>query len=723
MINEIGPRLDKIIQDLRSSRWTTNDRLPSSFQNSDILTHTERLISSASTVIAQGSTIWGGSEIDFSHSSAPTASGPLDKVKKSHIENWRPQVTITEEEGSQTSEQKALIAVSDTVVEERELEVEEIEYSDSDGDDDFDFAQKSFERAERSFLKDEHAEAVSLFRTGLKRADRLAFEKQNRLEYGNIKREMALSLFYQRELEQSEELFRSLLESLAKGTNVDMKSAVVAVHASSGMAQICLCKRVFDEAEDWCRQSRIGWRRTVGKQHPLYIDSLRLTAFLYELKGDLADASTYDIMAKEAQVTVDECPRPPVSLGFSADHVRDMINRYHQANPVLDTSSDPQSKPAVAPKVGTSPVIHVEDIETPRRTPEPVVAPQTPDGYGISSPQLWAIDVDDISHNASFPAAKETNPNAERASMQSNKEALVSAQTSVSHSSFRSCSDSIISSEIPTVFSVHPEVENPKSPTKGWQDSRSRSSLLSAARKGNVPGLEKYLNKGAPIEHKNDKGETALCLAVIGGHSTVISNLLARNAAIETRTNKGCTPLLCAKENLAGSRVGVMRTLLDAGAQIDAQDQNRDTAISHAAGSARPDWVKCLLDYSPSLETRNKSGKTILLRAADFAPIGYAKPIVETVKLLLDGGANVKAIDGQGQTAVLLAIRAIALRTGFDENYWQSYVQLIRLLCARGVDATLKSSKGASPLSCTGQIKNAALKEAVVKVLRHYAAT
>ena len=76
----------------------------------------------------------------------------------------------------------------------------------------------------------------------------------------------------------------------------------LALHASSGMAQMCLCKQFFTEAEDWCKKTRIGLRHVVGKQYQLYITCVRLIAFAYELKGDVANAAAFNDIADEAQL-------------------------------------------------------------------------------------------------------------------------------------------------------------------------------------------------------------------------------------------------------------------------------------------------------------------------------------------------------------------------------------------------------------------------------------
>ncbi|KAM0795422.1 hypothetical protein BDR22DRAFT_590645 [Usnea florida] len=366
-INEIGPKLDGIIQDLKqmkSNQATTNDKLPLVFRNPDILTHTERLISSASTVIGQGSTIWGGSEMGLPHSSE--AGGSVDKAKNSHIEDWIPQLTIMEEEGSQMSESKAFTAPSETIVEENGFDGEEIEYSDSDGDDDHDFAQMCFEQAEEMFRKKEHAKAIKSFHAGLDRATTLSFERQNRLGLGNIKRELALSLLHQGRLSEAEELF----QTLARGNTKDVKGAELAYHASSGLAQVFICKRSYTDAEVWCKNSRTGWRRALAKgagdkRHPLYIDALRLSAFLWELRGDSTQALIYEKRAKKDEILIDEESRATLLKGFTLEQSIELIKDYHKAHPASEEQHDLPPAQDAGLESNPSPKNTTAEIETP----------------------------------------------------------------------------------------------------------------------------------------------------------------------------------------------------------------------------------------------------------------------------------------------------------------------------------------------------------------------
>lgn len=720
-INEIGPKLDGIVQDLKqliSNQATTNDKLPLDFQNPDILTHTERLISSASTVRGQGSTIWGGSEIGLPHSSE--AGGSLDKAKKSHIEDWIPRLTIMEEEGSQTSESKALTAPSETVVEEAGLEGEEIDDSDSDGDDDHDFAQMCFAQAEEMFRKKEHAKAIEYFHAGLDRAKILSLERQNRLDLGNIKRELALSLLHQGSLTEAEDIF----QTLARGNTRCVKGAELAYHASTGLAQVFICKRSYTDAEVWCKNSRTGWRRALAKgagdkRHPLYIDALILSAFLYKLRGDSTQALVYEKRAKKDEDLIDEKSRATLLKGFTLEQSLELIKSYHEAHPASEKQHDPPPTRDARLNSNPSPTNTTEEMETPPIEPKRGCKLESPK----ETPKLFtAVSVTDLGHSPlsdSSITAKDNNPLIKRQSMTSDSRTSSSSQVPSSTLHPVPRTESIFSDESYSIRS-----ESTQSDTKSLsqrffgQDSRARSALLQAARKGDIAAVEKTLKKGVPIESTNDKGETPLCLAVINGHVSTISTLLSHNAQIEARTKNGLTPLLCARENVSTSRTNVMRVLLSAGANLDAKDEKGNTALHQAVSHSRPDWVKLLLSSTPNLEIQNNIGETSLLRAVDFYPSSYAEKVLETVQLLLDAGADTKPTDEKGQTAVLIAIKAIALKTGFEEKYWRVYVDLVDKLCKKGASATKLSVNLTSPLEATKQIKNKSLRDGVRGVLK-----
>lgn len=87
--------------------------------------------------------------------------------------------------------------------------------------------------------------------------------------------------------------------------------------------------------------------------------------------------------------------------------------------------------------------------------------------------------------------------------------------------------------------------------------------------------------------------ETALTLAAQGGYEDLVRLLLERGAYIEHRDNKGYTPLINAAIN--GHRE-VVRLLLDRHAKLEEQsDRTKDTALSLACSGGRYEVAELLL--------------------------------------------------------------------------------------------------------------------------------
>ena len=214
----------------------TDERLPHRFRNPDFLKH-KQLILSASTVLGPRSTVWGGSEMRYPQ---PSVNGqPLDRGQRATIEEWIPHLASMEVELPETSDDYDNSATRDTLIRTHGFNLEGVHSTESDSDDDHGIARMCFERAKRDFPSDWHAKALESFRAGLKRVEKLSLKKKACLEFRTIRLRMGLSLLSLGELDESEQC----LLSLVRAQTTDDKSRILALHASSGLAHIHLCKR------------------------------------------------------------------------------------------------------------------------------------------------------------------------------------------------------------------------------------------------------------------------------------------------------------------------------------------------------------------------------------------------------------------------------------------------------------------------------------------------
>ncbi len=145
-----------------------------------------------------------------------------------------------------------------------------------------------------------------------------------------------------------------------------------------------------------------------------------------------------------------------------------------------------------------------------------------------------------------------------------------------------------------------------------------------AAGKGDLDTLRQLLDRGADpnfasIVNAIDRGHTPLHNACFGDSAAAVRLLIERGAdpnkrfdyhsPVDGRTERELTALM-----FAGS-VEVARALLEAGAEVNAQDSNGVTSLMRAAHRGVPDVVRWLLSQGANSAVRSTSG----LSAMDFA--------------------------------------------------------------------------------------------------------
>lgn len=133
-----------------------------------------------------------------------------------------------------------------------------------------------------------------------------------------------------------------------------------------------------------------------------------------------------------------------------------------------------------------------------------------------------------------------------------------------------------------------------------------------AARRGDVPMLETFIEAGYSLETRDSKGYTALILAAYHGQSAAVDRLLA------------------------------------AGADACAQDQRGNTALMGAIFKGEIQIAKTLLAADCSPDQRNGAGQTAAMYAGLFKR-------VELLDELKAKGADLYAEDPLGNSAVRLA--------------------------------------------------------------------
>lgn len=257
--------------------------------------------------------------------------------------------------------------------------------------------------------------------------------------------------------------------------------------------------------------------------------------------------------------------------------------------------------------------------------------------------------------------------------------------------------------------------------------------LCFAVRNGHIDVTRRLLTGGVDANeamtqanggrYKPVKNTSPLLLAMENGHFELAAVLLEAGAdPNDART--GFTPLQAMSwirkpeigDNESGTpppavtgrltSLAFVGVLVKHGAKINFQKKSNGggrrkisiagtTAFLCAAGTADVALMKTLLELGADPKLRNGQGHTALLMAAGIGEgpegdgAGTKAEHLAAVKFLLDGGADINAIDKSGETAMHAAA-------------YKSLPEVVQLLDSRGADIKIwanKSKQGRTPLS------------------------
>jgi hypothetical protein len=146
--------------------------------------------------------------------------------------------------------------------------------------------------------------------------------------------------------------------------------------------------------------------------------------------------------------------------------------------------------------------------------------------------------------------------------------------------------------------------------------------LGDAAMYGKLAKVQQLIAEGADANAITECGKSALMLAAMYGHKSVIEALL----------NAGADPNLGGEEEFEEGTTALM------------------CIASSLFASNRPEIIKFLVNQGADVNARNDNGETALIVACDNA---------DSVKALIEAGADVNQADNEGNTPIMLADWAV----------------------------------------------------------------
>ena len=174
-------------------------------------------------------------------------------------------------------------------------------------------------------------------------------------------------------------------------------------------------------------------------------------------------------------------------------------------------------------------------------------------------------------------------------------------------------------------------------------------SLLKAAAKGDLLGVQAALKRDIDIDCKNGDSKTALTLAVEGKHGAIVDELIQQNASQNSQDKEGWTPLMYA------CKLGDMRCvvrLLNHRADLDKSNRSGYTALCVAIEFRQTQVIKKLLEYPLDV---NKGAPLALA-----AQLGLENIVRD---LIQKDGVKVNGKDKEGVSAMAWAIRKESIST------------------------------------------------------------
>lgn len=191
--------------------------------------------------------------------------------------------------------------------------------------------------------------------------------------------------------------------------------------------------------------------------------------------------------------------------------------------------------------------------------------------------------------------------------------------------------------------------------------------FLASVKAGDEKRALSYLDRGANVNARDEKDETALLWSAKNGQEQMVKMLLARKASPDAPDADGATALIHA--SMKGF-VAMASAIIDAGADIMLEDRHGKKALDYAISTAEPELVelfhkpmKTIIARIPTSDLAHvlraskveldrvdqSTGQTMLTWAAG------AKGQEHLARAFLEAGASPSATNGAGKTAIEIA--------------------------------------------------------------------
>ena len=234
---------------------------------------------------------------------------------------------------------------------------------------------------------------------------------------------------------------------------------------------------------------------------------------------------------------------------------------------------------------------------------------------------------------------------------------------------------------------------------------QKQRALRIACKEGHSSVVKALIEAGADINGQDEDGTTPLMEATCGYDDQMVHELIRAGASVSVKNNKQQTALHTASnsESMWGPRKGlssVVKALIEAGADINGQDEDGTTLLMQGAYRGDGQVVHELIRAGASATAKNKKLQTALHLAISSSRWAYRKGRSSVVKALIEAGADVSGQDEDGTTPLMQAacgyddqmvhelIRAGASVTAMNKQQKQ---RALHIACKEGHSSVIKA--------------------------------
>jgi len=209
----------------------------------------------------------------------------------------------------------------------------------------------------------------------------------------------------------------------------------------------------------------------------------------------------------------------------------------------------------------------------------------------------------------------------------------------------------------------------------------SADTLTHAAQRGCADKVREILAANG-IDSQNGSESEALITAIRAGNKEIVEILLRAGAPVNPSETKLWPPL---SDAAFTKHFDIMKLLLESGAKVDAPD-HRGVTLLASTGFFDPTVTTILLDAGADPKAADREGQTALMKVS-------ARGLKQTVKILIDHHVDLNQKDVMGRTALMHAAAG-------------HLSDAIPILLENGADVTALDKEGQSALDLADKSNN-----------------